>query len=314
MASTFLISHPDCLLHEPGEPHPESPRRLRSILDWIEDSPVRESVQFLRPDPAEIRWIDAVHSPEYRRMVACAYERGLRVLDEGDTRISPGSHRAALLAAGAALLAVDSVFNEPSAVAFALPRPPGHHALRERAMGFCLYNNAAVAAQYARQHYGLERVAILDWDVHHGNGTQAIFEEDGQVLCVSLHQAGIYPGTGTADETGSGPGEGATLNLPLPAGSGRSTYESALEDSVWPTLRRFQPELILVSNGFDAHVEDPLGGMALETADFAWLASSTRSVARELCGGRLVLLLEGGYNLRALARGVEAQLMEMVKA
>ena len=229
-----------------------------------------------------------------------------------DTVISPGSYDAAMLAAGAATAAVDAVM-EGARAAFALVRPPGHHARYNSAMGFCLFNNMAVAAQHAVKKYGLERVMIVDWDVHHGNGTQDYFYERDDVLFFSSHRYPFYPGTGAANETGRGKGEGYTVNVPLPAGTGDGRYKEVFDDVVAPLARRYRPQLILVSAGYDAHLADPLGGMAVSVAGFSEMARTVRSLADEIaeCEGRVAAVLEGGYNVEALAASVMATIGAM---
>ncbi|MFI5404079.1 MAG: histone deacetylase, partial [Planctomycetota bacterium] len=255
-----------------------------------------------------------VHDADYVRGVEAAIARGARVLDEGDTRVSADSYRAALAAAGGAVRAVEGVIDGTWRNAFVAVRPPGHHAERGTAMGFCLFNSAAVAAAHARAALGLERVAILDWDVHHGNGTQHLFEEDGQVFFASLHQWPLYPGTGLARERGRGAGVGATLNCPQEPGSGDREWLGAFEGTVLPAVEAFRPELVIVSAGFDAHERDPLAQTRLSTAAFRTMTESVLEVARKCCRGRVVTLLEGGYDLEALADCVEAHVGALAAA
>jgi acetoin utilization deacetylase AcuC-like enzyme len=247
------------------------------------------------------------HTPEYVKAIQDACRHGVRRLDP-DTYISPDSYQAALLAVGGALLGVDHVMEGGVSSAFVALRPPGHHAEREHAMGFCLFNNVVIAARYAQQYYGLKRVLIVDWDVHHGNGTQHAFEDDPSVLFFSTHQFPFYPGTGRTSERGSGAGLGYTLNIPLAAGCGDGEYQQAFEEVLYPAARAFEPHLVLVSAGFDAHRDDPLASMNVTDDGYARLTTIVRDIAERYCEGRLVSLLEGGYNLDALARSVERHL------
>lgn len=295
---TAIVWSEAYLDHETGS-HPESPERWVAIELALRAAGLFEVLPVLAPEAAPVERVLTVHGEGLVERVRAAAERGGAWLDP-DTWVSPLSYETALLAAGGACLAVDAVLEGRAPRAFALVRPPGHHAEPNRAMGFCLFNNIAVAARHAQAVHGIERVAIVDWDVHHGNGTQAIFWEDPSVLFVSLHQYPFYPGSGSRQEEGEGPGRGTTINLPLPAGTGEDVYLAAFDGVVVPALRTFAPDLILVSAGFDAHADDPLAQMRLRTESFALMAERLRDAAAELCGGRLVLVLEGGYNLKAL--------------
>jgi acetoin utilization deacetylase AcuC-like enzyme len=281
----------------------ESPERFQAALAGVEEVE-RGGVRVERRPckPAEEDVLARVHAPAYLDYLRelCAAGRGYLSLD---TALNRDSWEAASLASGAACSAVESALSGEAA--FAVARPPGHHAGRATGMGFCLLNHTAVAAVHARSR-GVERVAILDWDVHHGNGTQDIFYDDGDVLYLSVHQSPFYPGTGGADEVGEGRGRGFTVNLPLPAGSGEKAYAAAFAGVFLPVLREFGPALILVSAGYDAHAADPLGGMSLEAASFGRFASHLASLARQIGAAPLALVLEGGYNLGALTEGVAA--------
>ena len=257
----------------------------------------------LTPEPADLDAILTVHAPHVVDLVQRAARQGGAWLDP-DTYVSADSYEVALLAAGGACRAVDAVMTGEAPRAFAFVRPPGHHAEPDRSMGFCLFNNIAIAAEHALNAHGLERVAIVDWDVHHGNGTQAAFWRRPDVLFISLHQYPFYPGSGSASERGAGAGEGYTLNIPLPAGSNDEVYLTRFTDTVVPALHAFAPQLILVSAGFDAHADDPLAMMRVTTDAFADWARLLKDAATDLCDGRLVLVLEGGYNLRALGESV----------
>jgi len=305
MSQVAFITDAEMLHHETGPGHPERPARLEAILKQMDTPAWRKRLDWSTPQPASLEWLHGVHDPAYVRMVEEACLAGQHALDAGDTQVSHDSYQAARLSAGAALAAVDAVAGGARA-AFAAGRPPGHHACESRAMGFCLFGNAAIAARYAQQKHNLERIFILDWDVHHGNGTQDMFYEDPHVLFASLHQYPFFPGTGSAEETGAGPGKGYTLNCPLRAWSAWPDFDRSLNEHILPRAQEYQPDLILVSAGYDAHRQDPLGQIHLETEDFSRMSLMVKSLAQEVCQGRLVCLLEGGYDLEALADSVEA--------
>jgi acetoin utilization deacetylase AcuC-like enzyme len=252
-----------------------------------------------------------VHDRAHVENLERTIRSGARVLDDGDTTVSADSWDAALTAVGASLAAADRVARGQWRNAFVAVRPPGHHAERDRAMGFCLLNNVAITARYLQHRHGIERVAIVDWDVHHGNGTQHAFEADPSVLFVSLHQHPLYPGTGAAAERGVGAGEGTTLNLPLASGAGDAEYLAAFEQRVLPALEAFEPGFVLVSAGFDAHRDDPLSGQRVSADGFRRMSRLLVDHAEAHAGGRLVSLLEGGYDLNALAESVEAHIGEL---
>jgi acetoin utilization deacetylase AcuC-like enzyme len=302
-----FISHPEYLRHETGRRHPEEPARLTAIISHLKASGLLAELVQAEPTEPALEWLTLAHTPDYIRAVEIACSGGVRALDP-DTYVSADSYRAALLAVGGALLAVDHVMSGLSNNAFVALRPPGHHAERERAMGFCLFNNVAIAARYAQQRYGLRRILIVDWDVHHGNGTQHAFEDDPTVLFFSTHQFPFYPGTGRASERGTGAGLGYTVNVPLAAGCGDRDYQEAFETILYPAAQAFEPHLVLVSAGFDAHRDDPLASMNVTEKGYARMTTIVRDIAERFCEGRLVSLLEGGYNLEALARCVERHL------
>jgi len=302
-----FIFHPECLKHETGRRHPEEPARLTAILRHLEAVGLLAELVRTEPTEPDLDWIMLAHTSAYVQAVEAACARGVRALDP-DTHVSAASYRAALLAVGGAMQAVDQVMEGTVANAFVAVRPPGHHAERERAMGFCLFNNIAIAARYAQKRYGLTRVLIVDWDVHHGNGTQHAFDDDPTVLFFSTHQYPFYPGTGQASERGSGAGLGYTVNVPLAAGCGDREYSEVFEHILYPAAQAFAPELVLISAGFDAHRDDPLAGMHVTEDGYARMTTIVRDIAERFAAGRVVSLLEGGYNLDALARSVEQHL------
>lgn len=287
--------------HDTGD-HPERPARIDAIRTALDAAGIFDSHEVLEPESASAEDVLRVHRPPLVELVQRTADQGGGWLDP-DTVISPDSMDVALLAAGAAIQAA-VIAMSGEGPAFSLARPPGHHAEPSRAMGFCVFNSVAIAAEHARATQAVERIAILDWDVHHGNGTQAIFWSDPGVLFVSLHQYPFYPGTGAATERGEGAGLGYTVNIPLPAGSDDSVYLRAFDEVVVPEIRNFAPELLLVSAGFDAHRDDPLAMMRVTTEGFRAMAEVARDLAAELCGGRLALVLEGGYNLPVLGEAV----------
>jgi acetoin utilization deacetylase AcuC-like enzyme len=297
VSATFVYTDPLFLQHDPGPGHPESPDRLRAIVEDFQGNP-EPGVEERTPRPATDEEILAVHSAEYLSLLRSFAGRRARL--DADTVASPGSFAAAQLAAGAAVGAVEAVWAGQAHNAFVWSRPPGHHAEQAQGMGFCLFNNVAIAAQAARR-LGAERVLIVDWDVHHGNGTQHLFERRRDVLYVSSHQYPFYPGTGAPTEIGRGEGEGFTVNCALPAGQDDADLGAVFHDLFLPVAQAFRPDFVLVSAGFDAHVRDPLGQMKLTERGFAAMCSGLRDIANDSCGGKLVLLLEGGYDLRALA-------------
>lgn len=286
--------------------HPESPQRLEAILQVLEDTGLLKQMTPLVPQPATDEQLLAVHSQKHLDKIRAAHEHGGMMLD-ADTFLGERSREAAYLAAGAAVGAVDAAMGGRVDAAFALVRPPGHHATLDLAMGFCIFNNVAVAAQHALDRYGLERVLIVDFDVHHGNGTQDIFYESPNVLYFSTHRYPFYPGSGHWHDVGLGSGAGATINVPLPHSIGDKMYARVFDDLLYPAAERFRPQLVLVSAGYDAHWSDPLGAlMLLTTSGYGYLSRVLTSIARDFCDGRIVFILEGGYNLDALGHAVAA--------
>jgi acetoin utilization deacetylase AcuC-like enzyme len=299
LAAVGLVYDPLYLEHDTGH-HPENAIRLQAVTSHLEESGLLARLRSLPARDATVDEVTYVHERDYVESVRWAAGRGGVWLD-ADTFVSPRSYDAALRSTGGCLAAVDAVQAGEVESAFCLVRPPGHHAMPSRAMGFCLFNNIAVAVEHARRHHGLRRVAVVDFDVHHGNGTQAAFYADPDVLYFSTHQYPLYPGTGHWREMGQGAGLGTTVNVPLPAGTGDAIFDRIWKSVLTPLLRRFEPELILSSSGYDGHFADPLANLTQSAAGYAELVAGLRDLARELCGGRLVLMLEGGYDYTALA-------------
>lgn len=308
--ATLLYTHEACVAHHTGDRHPESPDRLRSVLAVLAGAGFDRLVRREAPEASRAQ-LSLAHQPAYVDAVLAAIpETGHRRLDP-DTVVSPASGAAALRGGGAVVAAVDAIMTERNAEnAFCAVRPPGHHAERARSMGFCLFNNVAVGAFHARAKHGLRRVAAVDFDVHHGNGTQRMFENDEDMFYASSHQAPFYPGTGAESETGVG----NVFNAPLAAGSGSVEFRAAYEDGILPALRAFDPDILFVSAGFDGHVDDPLAQLRLIEDDYRWITRELLAVAKECCEGRVVSALEGGYDLGALARSTEAHVLELMDA
>jgi acetoin utilization deacetylase AcuC-like enzyme len=292
------------LEHDTGD-HVENSQRLVTMMSYLKETGIKEKLIMLSPRPASIEELEMVHAPEYISYVKSKAERGGGWLDP-DTVMCPRSYEVALYAAGGLLAAVEAVMKGEVDNAFALVRPPGHHATHNRARGFCIFNNVAIAAKFALSKFNLSRVLIADFDVHHGNGTQDTFYADPKVLYFSTHEYPFYPGTGRVEETGTGEGEGTTVNFPMAAGWGDEEYLRAFNEVLVPVARRFQPELILVSVGFDSHWADQLAMMQVSVTGFAQMAMILKELAAELCQGRLVFTLEGGYNLRVVACSIKA--------
>ncbi len=294
-----VYTHPACLAHDTGSGHPECADRLRTILEALNGK-----LLFVDAPVAEEANLQLAHDPLYIQAVRKAAPSSGPILLDADTIMSPGTLEAALRAAGAGCAAVDAVMAGKYKTAFCAVRPPGHHATRDRAMGFCIFNNIAVAALHALKNHGLQRIAIVDFDVHHGNGTQDIIAPDARILYISTHQSPLFPGTGQMAENR----EGHILNLPLPEGTDGALYREVFKQSVIPALEKFAPELLLVSAGFDAQLGDPLAGLALVADDYHWIGEQLSALAKKYCNGRAVSFLEGGYNLDFLARDVAAYL------
>lgn len=310
MSRTALFTDDLFLQHDTGLGHPETARRLSAIRDVLERQSYFGKFATLPRRFAEPEEVALVHQSAYIDTLRKFCQKDGGYLD-GDTIVSSQSYDAACLAAGVGLAAADGLLAGEIDRAILLVRPPGHHSLPKRAMGFCLFNNIAIAARQLRAR-GLERIAILDWDVHHGNGTEAVFYQDPSVLFISVHQYPFYPGTGAATDQGEGAGLGTTLNCPMPSGAGRAEYEKAFADQIVPKLREFRPQVLLISAGFDAHRRDPLASINLDTPSFEWMTAQVLSVAEEFCQGRVISFLEGGYDLTALAESVEAHCAAML--
>jgi acetoin utilization deacetylase AcuC-like enzyme len=315
-SKTALVYHPIYLKHKTGEFHPENPKRLHAILKGLEEADLLSSLQSVKAHEADMLWIEKVHQRDYIETVRQDVLSGADFLStkSGNTAICPQSLDVALWAAGGVLKACDDVMTDAVNNAFCAVRPPGHHATPNRGMGFCLFNNVAVAARYLQQKYNLEKILIVDWDVHHGNGTQDIFFEDGSVFFFSTHQWPWYPGTGSADEIGTGPGKGTTLNAPLPAGSGDKEIIEAFEQKLWPKVNQFKPNFVLISAGFDSRNADPLGRFRVTDEGFRRLTRIMKQMADDHAQGRLVSVLEGGYNLEGLAQAVPAHIRELANS
>jgi len=304
MANLAYISHPVYLMHDTGPWHPERADRLRAISETLEQSHIKNKIEYAAPVKATAEQIAAIHTGDYIALVTEAISSGRRVLDMGDTVVGEQSLEAAYHACGAAIKGVDLLAEGKFNRIFCAVRPPGHHAEADHARGFCIFNNVAVAARYAQQTGLAKKVLIVDWDVHHGNGTQHSFEHDQTVFYYSLHRYPFFPGTGRHTERGIGAGEGFTLNRPLNAGSDDSVYISSMEEDLQSIEQVFQPDLIIISNGYDAHRDDPLGGMQVTDSGFWKMTEIISHYAWRHCEGKILSVLEGGYDLNALSRCV----------
>ncbi len=312
-AKTGFVYDPIYLEHKTTPGHPESPERLVKIVEKLKTDGLYSQLVELQPAPAALEWIGTVHSREYVERARKSCEGGAAYLDSLDVPISPKSYEAALMAAGGVLTAIDAVMEHKVTNAFCAVRPPGHHALENKAMGFCIFNNIAIGTRYIQRKHLLPKVLIVDWDVHHGNGTQAAFYGDPNVLYFSVHQYPFYPGSGSPAEKGEGKGLGYTINVPLRAGSGDEQYVSAFEETLAPAALDFSPDFVLISAGFDAHKDDLLGAMKVTQHGFARLTEIVKEIAQKCCSGRLVSTLEGGYGLEGLAASVEAHIRVLMK-
>ena len=301
------------LEHKTTAGHPEAPQRLVAIVERLKAKGLYSQLFMLTPSSAAVEWLTMVHSPEYIQRAGDSCKDGTRYLDSMDTPISPKSYDVALMAVGGVFSAIDAVMQKKVTNAFCAVRPPGHHAVRDGAMGFCIFNNIAIGARYIQKKYNLSKILIVDWDVHHGNGTQAAFYDDPNVLYFSVHQYPFYPGTGSEAEKGSGKGLNYNINVPLPIGSTDADYLRVFEEKLEPAAFAFSPDFVLISAGFDAHKDDLLGGMEVTAQGFAELTAIVKTIAQKCCQGRLVSVLEGGYDLEALADSVEAHIRVLMR-
>ncbi len=305
---TGFLYDPAFLEHDTGAGHPETSKRLIATMVHLELQPWFTNLRRYSPLPVEQRWLQTIHAEEYIERARKASSTGAPYLDSLDVAISSASYSTALLAAGGALQLADKVIAKEVDNGFALMRPPGHHAERAEALGFCIFNNVAILTRYLQQQHGLDKILIIDWDVHHGNGTQHSFDEDPSVMYVSTHQYPYYPGTGAASETGHGAGAGTIVNCPMPAGSGNDLYEQAFSEVILPKVDAFAPQAVIISAGFDAHRDDPLAQMNLSTEFFAWMSTRMLEAADQHANGRVISVLEGGYNLDMLPRCIATHL------
>ncbi len=302
---TGLVFHEGYMAHDTGSYHPECPARLSAVMERLTDA-FGDLLTPITPIDGTEEWIARIHSPAYLEHVRDVCGQAPACLDSGDTPVSQGSHRAALLAVGGVLAAVDAVARGDAVNVFCAVRPPGHHATKDAAMGFCLFNNIAIGARYALDQHSLKKVLIVDWDVHHGNGTQDAFYDDNTVLYFSTHRYPFYPGTGGEDETGTGKGRGLTVNCPISAGAGDEEYVRLFEEKLLPAADDFAPDIVFISAGFDAYENDPLGGMGVTHGGFGQMTQIIKEIAERHCGGRIVSVLEGGYDIDGLALCVES--------
>jgi len=314
MGKTGLVYDPRYLGHDMGAEHPESSGRLHAIMERLGQSGTAARLVKLEPREAEDEWITNIHTHSYLAMLKSHAPRNGRVSLDPDTSMSSGSLTAAYLAAGGTLAAVDAIIKRQVDHVFCAVRPPGHHAEAGRAMGFCLLNNVAIAARYVQKKHGLARVLIVDWDVHHGNGTQHSFEDDPSVLFFSTHQYPHYPGTGRAAERGRGAGDGFTINVPMEPGEGNEEYRAVFEKLLVPAADAFRPDFVIISAGFDAHKDDPLASMELTEAGYADLTDIVTGIAKRHAGGRVLSSLEGGYHLISLAASVDCHIRALLAA
>lgn len=310
-SKTGFVYHPDYLKHQTGEQHPENSRRLVHLLEHLQETELLQQLELIEPYNSSLKWIRLIHSPNYIKSIEEACKNGVEMLD-ADTTISRDSYNVALLAVGGVLAGVDAVIHNKVENAFCAVRPPGHHAEFERAMGFCIFNNIAIATRYTQKKHNLKKILIVDWDAHHGNGTQNAFYQDPTVYYFSVHQFPHYPGTGKEDEIGEKEGTGFTLNMPMAAGSGDLEYREAFQNILYPAAKKFSPDFILISAGFDGHKDDPLSNLNLTAEGYKYLTQIIMDLAKECCQGKLVSILEGGYNLKAFSESVEAHITALM--
>ncbi|MEJ5361940.1 MAG: histone deacetylase [Spirochaetota bacterium] len=313
MVPTAYLFDPVYMDHDTGWGHPERPERLAAIDQRLRQQTYYKSLIKVEPKIGAKRYIELVHSPEYIERVKQEIESGIHYLDSMDTAVCKRSYEVALFAVGGSLNMCDTIMSGEAIRGFCAVRPPGHHAEYDYAAGFCIFNNIAIAAKYLQVEHGLKKVAIVDWDVHHGNGTQHTFERDKTVMYISTHQYPHYPGTGARSERGKGEGEGYTLNFPMPAGSGEPEYLDVFKNQIVPALTKFEPDIILISAGFDAHNADPLSYIGLTSESYYKFTVLLKQVANEFSGGRMIAFLEGGYDLEALAGSVDMMMRGFIE-
>ncbi len=302
--TTAYVTHPRYVEHDLAG-HPEHAGRIRSVWTQMETSGLARRVKLLEAEPVAEEWVQSVHTRDYVELLRWIDDtRQQRVHLDADTYAGPNAYEIARLSAGGVVMAVDEVLSGRAQNGLAAVRPPGHHAMPNQAMGFCILGNVPIATRYGQKTHGVERVMIVDYDVHHGNGTEAMFYEDPGVLFISTHQSPFYPGTGAVTDIGRGEGKGFTINIPLTAGHGDQSYRALYERILWPAAERFKPELVLVSAGFDSHWIDPIAGMRLSLMGYAHLTRELIRMAHQFCGGKIVFAMEGGYNLEALSHGI----------
>ncbi len=310
METVGVVADPVYMEHLTGDHHPESPQRLRSLYTMLQDPAMDGRFPVFPPREATIEELAWIHSPSYIRLIESTKGCGHRMLD-ADTHVSSETYRVAKLAVGGLFVLLDALYDKKIDTGFALVRPPGHHAEADRGMGFCIYNNVALAARYAQRKKGASRILIIDWDLHHGNGTQHSFEADPSVLYFSTHQYPYYPGSGRAEEAGKDDGKGFTVNVPLPGGQGDEDFVYIFTTLLTPMAEQYKPDLMLVSAGFDIYHKDPLGTMKVSSEGFGRLADIVRQLAKKVCEGRLLFTLEGGYHIEGLTRSVRNMLLTL---
>ena len=311
--STGFVYDSQFLEHAPGIGHPERKERLSSSIAYLEQQSWFEQLKPVPATSADRRWIQNIHSDDYIERARATCQSGASYLDVTDVGVCERSFDIALLAAGSLMRVADQVVSGELDNGFVMARPPGHHAEQDMALGFCLFNNVAIATRYLQQQHGLDKILILDWDVHHGNGTQHSFEDDPSVLYASTHQYPFYPGTGAYSETGTGAGTGTTLNCPMPAGATDTDYEAIWIERILPGIEQFAPQMIIISAGFDAHRADPLAQMNLSTGFYGWMTERLMEQADKHCGGKLVSILEGGYNIDELPKCIAEHVQTLIR-
>lgn len=311
MVKTNLFYHPIFLEHQTGYGHPESPERIPAIFNLLKQKEPEIDKIVIQPRQASEEEISLVHTPSYIEKVKAVSERGGGYLDM-DTHLSQKSYEAALFAAGAALSALERVFSGQADNAFCVVRPPGHHALEDQGMGFCLFDNLAIGARFAQKNMGVKKILIIDWDVHHGNGLSDTFYDDPTVLYISLHQYPHYPGTGWVTEIGTGEGVGYNINFPFPAGTSGPSYHRAFDEVIVPLAQAYKPDLLMIAAGFDAHYYDPISSINLTAEDYASMTEKIKKISDNLCLGRIIASLEGGYGLSSLAKSAWATIDRMM--